>query len=881
MTMLTEADIFSSVFGLSAAIHTTPTPLSTPLLGDVGYGQSFGSLATPAKQPLQNTAAQLQVKKNLSWSTATRFLSLDNLKFEAIAQAQKHSVRPKRHSREVEEALDLLLSSYHEGEEGDKQWDLVSSSNDAIRIDQILNLQIEWYTLEVRNHFQNAISPHLVEPWSQVGVYAFTWEYSDNMQAIHNTTHRTQDLLRETCSMLLRIKEQYISQLENDILPRLGAGFAHIDDASELNEQRLRKRAAFEKKLHSSFLHALPAHRLASAMSLAMYNSVASLLNVGGGDVSQDQGDLFELLARFQNIGLGDDFGQRAFANAMWRVLEVFIGGEHMKVDWDRPQSKIKVLTRFLTHGFVPLVEKCVVLLGGTPDDVCHYQKMTVARLGRQRIRSLFDYVVRWDQSIGAIRDIKEYIFTPEARLSLTTTFSDQLQRRLLHAGATTTHILNLYINIIHAFNELDGKGVLLDRIAKPIRQYLRQRDDTARIIVSSLLAEVDQNGRPTSEAAGTDISIEIAKEMAKPIVGLDADEDHNLDFDDMEWTPDPIDASPDFKRSKSPDVTSALLSLYNREDFINELKTILGEHLLRNYDVHEHFEKEERLLELFKNRLGEDRLQACEVMLRDVQSSHQMNKTIHRFPPYANTYNKLGHIDMNAHILSSFFWPSLKDDDFKVPEPVQALRRHYEEAFESVKDTRKLRWLTALGRVAVELELEDRTVEEDVPTWTASVIYAFESATGEAPIKSVEQLEEELEMDEALVRNAVAFWRSKQVLRETGTDTYTVIENLSTLSKDDQQPTAPVPMEEEPAVSAVKSQRDLLNENAELYKTFILGMLTNQGNLPLMRIFMMLKVVVPGGFGFGLEEVKSLLQDLVADGKIAGQGEVYGVRRG
>ena len=637
----------------------------------------------------------------------------------------------------------------------------------------------------------------------------------------------------------------------------------------------------FWKKLHTLFLHAFPTQRLAMALTWVIHNQVHQLLSLGKGNTVTSKDDLFALLGKFQHVGLGNNFGQRAFATAMWKMLDQFIAGDSMKVDWDRPQSKVKTLSRFLSHGFAPLTEKCLPILGGTTDDVLQYRKMAMARLGRHRIGNLFDYIVRWDQSIGAIRDIKEYITTPEARLSLTTSFSDQIQRRLLHAGATTTHILNLYINIIHAFNELDGKGVLLDRVAKPIRHYLRQREDTARVIVASLLAELGEDGNLITESPTTDISIEIAKEMAKPILGLDADEDQNMDFDDMEWTPDPVDAGPDFKRSKSQDVTSALLSLYNREDFINELKTILGEHLLRNYDIHEHFEKEERLLELFKNRLGEDKLQACEVMLRDVQSSHLMNKTIQRFPSYVNTYNKLDRLDMYTHILSSFFWPSLRDDDFKVPEPVQALRKDYEEAFEAVKDTRKLRWMTALGRATVELEFEDRKVEEEVPTWTASVIYAFGTETGEAPTKSVEQLEGELDMDETLVRNALTFWRGKQVLRETETDTFTVIENLSSLTKAEQQETQePMPMEEDPAVSAVRSQQEVLNGNAELYKTFIMGMLTNQGNLPLMRIFMMLKVVVPGGFAFGMEEVRSLLQSLVTEGKAVCQGDVYGLRR-
>ena len=123
--MLSEGDVFSSVFGTNAALHTTPTPLATPLLGDTGFGQSFGGPATPAKQLQNNSAAQSQVKRNLAWSTATRHLTLEGLKFETIIQGPKHSLRPKRHSRDVEEALDFLLNGDHGDDARDEQWDLV------------------------------------------------------------------------------------------------------------------------------------------------------------------------------------------------------------------------------------------------------------------------------------------------------------------------------------------------------------------------------------------------------------------------------------------------------------------------------------------------------------------------------------------------------------------------------------------------------------------------------------------------------------------------------------------------------------------------------------------------------------------------------------
>lgn len=680
----------------------------------------------------------------------------------------------------------------------------------------------------------------------------------------------------------------YAGQLHAAIIPALihskyrrGSLPPSRSDDPVLEKRCERVLARFSKKLQALFLHTFPNERLSTAVSHSMHEIACRLFGLAAavaGDRNRPDHELVTLTQQLQEVGLGNEFGQRAFASAVWRLVNDFMSGQYMTVDWGKKKSRKDVLTRWINHGLVPLVHRVVTILGGTPDESVLFNLMALARLGTGRIENMFDYIVKWDLSVGAIRDIKEFITTPEARLYMTNAFSDQIDRRLLHAGATTTHILNIYINIIRSFNELDSKGVLLDRVARPIRRYLRLREDTARIIVSSLLADVEDSDGLAAENAA-DISIEIAKEMAKPIAGVDNEDDH-MDWENLEWTPDPIDVSADFKRMKNQDVTSALLSLYDREEFINELKTILGEHLLRNYDINEHFEKEERLLELFKNRLGEDRLQACEVMLRDVQSSRQMNKAIHRLPQYLKLSKQVGFIDLHTHILSSFFWPSLKDDQFIIPEPVRQLQKDYEAGFESVKDMRKLQWLTALGRVTVELELEDRRVEEDVPTWTASVIYAFQSDDDTSPTKTITELCEELEMEETLVRNATMYWRSKQVLREEALDTFSVIENLSSEPVDDGDTAMPLPLAEDSGVSAVKSQQDLLNENADLYKQFVASMLTAQGNMPLMRIHMMLKVIVPGGFSFGVEELGGLLQEMVDEGRLVAQGEVYGINK-
>lgn len=119
--MLSDADMFSSVFPTALPFHSKPTPLSTPV---IGASSSFGVSASPSKQLSTSSAAQTQIKRNLAWSTATRYLSLEGLTLEELDKP-KNIVTRKRKSREVEEALELLLSGLGNHGQTDEEWDLV------------------------------------------------------------------------------------------------------------------------------------------------------------------------------------------------------------------------------------------------------------------------------------------------------------------------------------------------------------------------------------------------------------------------------------------------------------------------------------------------------------------------------------------------------------------------------------------------------------------------------------------------------------------------------------------------------------------------------------------------------------------------------------
>ncbi|KAF1946741.1 hypothetical protein EJ02DRAFT_218727 [Clathrospora elynae] len=907
--------VFASVFPVLSLSHTTPTPIATPDLGYTAPGTSFGGPYAGRNTELQGQAQHRAVKRNIAWSCATRFLSLP----------RDVSLAPRlQRNKEVEEALGYLLVGDGKSDDG-KEESLV-----------------EWYTNECRLHFANHVRLGLEELWRKEVELRHSW-----------------DILDETQRILEQVQSVYLQPFNEHLLPFLQQNASNTTIRPSRPTQLAESDAAnavswkFRRDTHAVFAHCLPLQRYSKTLSYVLYDAACRLFriytrqdglqpNTTPEDTREFRKRMTTLLQGLERVGLGGDTAQKAFAHAMNKLLDSFITSHYLKVDWYSKKSIVPHLKLWIQDGFCPLIELVLECLrceqsSILPTEVSSWQEMALGRLGRSRVDNLFDFVIHWDKSLGAILDIKEYLRVSGAKQNLTSSFSQQISRRLLHPGATTTYILNVYISIIRSFHELEPKGVLLERVARPIRRYLKEREDTARIIISSLLTDLSDETASKFSSNG-ELSYEIASEMAKPFANYGQEADEELNWNDMNWQPLPQDASPEYKKSKVEDVIWFLLTLWEREDFINELKNIYGDHLLRCQDPE--YEKEIRLLELIKVRLGDDKLQACEVMLRDVLDSKRINGTIRttinvptatalvtpdhrsvepqtpgdlppRTPQPRRPTRSTQHLTpsapspappagptLNAQILSSFFWPQLRDDTFRVPAQIDALQKEYESRFERIKGMRKLRWMNALGEGSITLTLDDRTEEFDHLTpWQVSVIYAFQlqpdeshigqkraGKGGEGITRNVTQLEEMLEMDAALIHQALSFWVGKSVLRETSPNTYAVIERASSNKAADEDAAAAA--EELATIQAeqtttVKSQADLLEEKKDVYTAFIVGMLTNQGNMPGTRIAMMMRMMVQGGFPFGIEEVRGLLGEMEGGGKVVGLGgDVWGVRK-
>lgn len=315
------------------------------------------------------------------------------------------------------------------------------------------------------------------------------------------------------------------------------------------------------------------------------------------------------------------------------------------------------------------------------------------------RTREIFDIIIDFPESMGALQDLRDCLQRVDQRAALVQSLRKANRKRLLHPGAVTKLILTQYVATIKCLRIIDPPGVLLFKVADPIRRYLRQRPDTIRSIVSNLVGDDDSGDSLVDEN--------------EPIQPLQQPEIE--DYSDIEWQPEPIDAGPDFRANKPSDVISTLVSIYDSKDlFVKELQVLLAQRLLAiKDDSMEKVEKERRNIEILKIRFGEAALQVCEVMLRDMTDSKRIDG--HVQSQKAST--------VHPTIISRHFWPPLESSNIVMPGQFQKLQKEYAEEFAIFKPDKKLRWLPHLGMVHLELQLEDRTVEADVSPLEAAFI--------------------------------------------------------------------------------------------------------------------------------------------------------------
>ncbi|KAI0815513.1 Cullin family protein [Xylaria sp. FL0064] len=856
-----------------------PTPQSTPLTRFTEQGQPFGghlaqeqtqkpitpqNWATPSAGEFLrptwptspgHTHASHQTRFDRAWHTVTSLIALPP-------------------SVSVEDSFGSLPNS-QDLEGGVFENALLDVVNHASRLPLASHTEdiLAWHTQQVRQHFVSHVLPLL----------AICDGYSDQTQVLLGSI-RTLEAARR----------QYIYGLSLIVRPM------------ETQQADL----ALKKFLRD--LHAIVGNSMSNALITALRTVLGHMMKTvlginssstalhgkkpqqSAANVKHTREELTQLVDSLCKVGLAGERFQILFAELLDGMMVTYVQ-ESFAGDWSLTNQDVPMLDS-LTSQNQPTQPRCILQLsdwvenhyarlavevttrlGGVEvswTDVEKWKETAVGRLATLRINELFDIVINWRNSAGGIEDLRFAVTTPQRRLQLTDAFSAALQSRLLHPGRSTLEILRTYIAMIRTFHKLDHSRVLLDRVAYSLQLYLCTREDTVRLIVSGLLStpkEVESEARKTK-------LVELVELLYDPDQYRSERQDE--EWDDLTWVPPPVDAGSNYKRRKSEDVIGTLISaLGSPEVFIKEFQNIIGERLLSQQTS---FDQEIGVLDLLKKRFGESSLQACDVMIKDIQDSRRLDGVIHR--NFLNQDDKVAQTrDIHAKILSRLYWPEAGEEDFALPEAVVTMQKAYASVFEHLKPSRKLKWLNHLGQATVELEFEDRTIVKQVRTYEAAVINAFSEQN--ASTWTFDELWMKLQIDEDLLSAALQFWEKEQVLRKQHDGLYVVIERLSdateSLAVGQSNMVAPSASAADTAQSPPRKAKSGMSEKEKekraVYWQFIVGMLTNSSPaMPLNNIAMMMKMLIPDGFPWSNEELQEFLGEKLGEGELELVGGKY-----
>lgn len=845
-----------------------PTPCSTPSAPSNEPGQPFGGpLATP--QPRATRASQQsrdplaspgdphagdQTRYDRSWHVVTTRIALPP-------------------SVTAEDSFGPLPGSQDTDDDGEFEGALRDLLDPGSRLPLAAHTEdvLSWHTQQVRLHFVSHVLPLL----------AVCDSYSDQTQVLLGSMRTLEAAHR-----------QYLYGLS---LIMRGVGHGDADQA--MSKFRRDLHAIVGNSVSTSLMNAL--RNVLRHLVTTILGMPSALKGQPGDSESEDvqnaRKELLQLVESLCKIGLAGERFQILFAELLNNMMVTYIH-QRFAGRWESSEDVIfrnpgprqassepaciRELSGWVENHFARLAVEVTSHLENVPvawTDVEKWKEIAVGRLASLRISELFDIVISWPRSEGGINDLRYTVTTPQRRLQLTDAFSTALRKRLLHPGRSTLDILRTYIAMIKSFQKLDHSRVLLDRVAYSLQLYLCTREDTVRIIVMSLLTSPKEANAETRKTR----LVELVELLHDPDQYRSERQDD--EWDDLTWVPAPVDAGSNYKRRRSEDVVGTLIgAVGSPEVFIKEFQNIIGERLLSDQQG---FEQEVGVLNLLKKRFGESSLQSCDVMIKDIQDSRRLDSVIYR-----GAMNHTGKLKqdwvIHTRILSRLFWPDMGEERFVVPPDVAGMQETYENIFEHLKPSRKIKWLNHLGQATVELELEDRTISEEVRTYEAAVIDAFSEASlgGREASWTFEDLWMHLQMDEDLLAAALQFWIKKRVLRQLPGGEYVVVERLEDAEQQLASSTGAAASNQTAAHDAAASPRkakpgmsEKEKEKRQVYWQFIVGMLTNSSpQMPLGGIAMMMKMLIVDGFPWSNEELQEFLADKISEGELELVGGKY-----
>ena len=221
------------------------------------------------------------------------------------------------------------------------------------------------------------------------------------------------------------------------------------------------------------------------------------------------------------------------------------------------------------------------------------------------------------------------------------------------------------------------------------------------------------------------------------------------------------------------------------------------------------------------------------------------------------------------------------------LPPEINASLDVYTKAFEAVKGNRTLVWKNHLGFANIDLELGGTKLNLTVSPVHAAIIYQFQDKED----WPAEELAHALKIPVSTLRRKIGFWLTQGLVKELPGDRYALVEdgqmrrrpsgaggahggaNASHVGMDDE--------DDADGGGVTQTSQDQLDEELQVFWSYIYNMLVNLESLPLERIYQMLKMFAmqgpnSSGAEVDVDQVRNFLDKKVRERELLFSGGQY-----
>ena len=187
-----------------------------------------------------------------------------------------------------------------------------------------------------------------------------------------------------------------------------------------------------QRDIQGIIIYSLPLHLLSKTISFFLYDRACKLFDLDVGEekteiISEDhavelQRQLQAICTGLRSVGYPQARAERALADVVDKLIDKYITSQYMDVDWQGQTAVTTRLRMWIADGLAPFAETTLKLFSADrqaklaketpngqlePYQVDMWKQLAVWRLGKLRVKDLFDYILKWNKSLGAVRDLK------------------------------------------------------------------------------------------------------------------------------------------------------------------------------------------------------------------------------------------------------------------------------------------------------------------------------------------------------------------------------------------------------------------------------------------------------------------------------------------